>query len=83
MRARARLPPVPFELKLTNGSTLHGICGHNDQAQAETVGLYWGLSNYPLPKAPTSWDSAMLGRNASVYTYWKCADYKAGTCVFV
>jgi hypothetical protein len=73
---------VPLKLTLTNGTIIKGMCGYGDQAQAETTGLYLALSDFGLSEPPTSWDSAMIGNNASVFTYWKCADYKKGICIF-
>merc|ERR1712066_846470 len=73
---------IPFTYTLTTGDILHGICGYTDQVQAETHGLYLALSDAGVKTPPTDWDSAMIGSNSSVYTYWKCSTYKAGTCVF-
>ena len=61
---------------------MHGICGYADQSQAETSGLMLALSNDGVATPPASWDAAMLATNATVYTYYKCADYKKGTCLF-
>jgi len=70
-----------FSLKLTNGTVLYGryVAGGN---QAETEGLNWALGELGSTIPPFSFDSAMLGVNATVYGYTKCASYKAGVCKF-
>jgi len=74
---------VPFTLTTTGGSIRHGICGFTDQAQAETRGLMWALSNDGVGTAPAGFDQAMLNTsNATVYTYYKCAKFKGPTCKF-
>jgi uncharacterized protein YegL len=73
---------TPFTLKLSNGTTLAGMCGYTKLAQAETTSLMWALSELPLTTSPTSWEESMFNTNATVYSYWKCAGYKAGICKF-
>ena len=73
---------VPFTFTTTGSKIMHGICGYADQSQAETSGLMLALSNDGVATPPASWDAAMLATNATVYTYYKCADYKKGTCLF-
>jgi len=73
---------VPFKLTLASGDIMHGICGYADQDQAETSGLMFSLSNLGVASAPSGWDSAMNGTNATVYTLYKCADYKSSVCDF-
>lgn len=70
-----------FSLTLTNKTVLHGryTTGGN---QAETEGLNWALAEKGSTIAPISWDAAMLGVNATVFGYTKCASYKAGVCKF-
>jgi hypothetical protein len=70
-----------FQLTLTNGTKLYGIYATGSN-QAETVGLSWALSQLGSTVPPLGWDSAMLGTNATVFGYTKCADYKAGICKF-
>ena len=41
-----------------------------------------GLSDSAVATAPSSWDLAMNGTNATVYTFYKCADYKSAVCDF-
>lgn len=77
------LSGTPFTLTTTGGKILHGICGYTDQAQAETTGLMWAISDDGVGKPPTDFDSAMLNTTqSSVYTYYQCASYKKGTCAF-
>ena len=70
-----------FALTLTNKTVLHGryAMGGN---QAETEGLNWALSELGSTIPPFSFTSAMLGVNATVFGYTKCASYKAGVCKF-
>ena len=70
-----------LKLTLTNGTTLYGLY-EDGGTQAETEGLYITFSDIGISDPPNGWDTAMLGNNASVYTYWKCAEYKAGICIF-
>jgi len=70
-----------FQLTLTNGTKLYGIYATGSN-QAETFGLSWALSQLGSTVPPMDWDSAMLGLNATVYGYTKCATYKAGICIF-
>ena len=42
----------------------------------------WAMSNNGVSKPPTDFDAAMPGTNATVFTYYKCSDWKAGTCTF-
>jgi len=70
-----------FKLTLTNGTVLYGIYADGD-VQAETAGLSWAISELGATLPPVSWDAAMLGLNATVYGYTKCADWKAQYCVF-
>ena len=73
---------VPFTFTTTDGKIRHGLCGYADQVQAETSGLMLALSNDGVPTSPTSWDAAMDATNATVYTYYKCSDYKKDNCLF-
>ena len=70
-----------FALTLTNKTVLHGryAVGGN---QVETEGLNWALAELGSTIPPFSLDSAMLGINASVFGYTKCASYKTGVCTF-
>lgn len=77
------LSGVPFTFTTSTGSIMHGICGYTDQAQAETTGLMWAISDDGVATPPTDFDSAMLNTtNSSVYTYYQCASYKKGICAF-
>ena len=60
---------------------LYGIYATGSN-QAETVGLSWALSEVGSTLPPVGWDAAMLGVNATVFGYTKCADYKKGICIF-
>jgi len=70
-----------FQLTLTNNTVLYGIYATGSN-QAETVGLSWALSEVGSTLPPVGWDAAMLGVNATVFGYTKCADYKKGICIF-
>jgi hypothetical protein len=71
-----------FKLTLTNNTVLYGIYADGN-VQAETTGLSWALSELGSTLPPASWDAAMLGLNATVYGYTKCADWKQpDTCLF-
>ena len=70
-----------FQMTLTNGTKLYGIYATGSN-QVETVGLSWALSQLGSTVPPLGWESAMLGTNASVFGYTKCADYKKGICQF-
>jgi len=70
-----------FELKLTNGTTFYGLYAMGGN-QAETEGLSLAFSQKGATVPPFSWDAAMLGVNATVYGFTKCASYKAAVCVF-
>jgi len=75
---------VPFTLTTTTGSILHGICGYTDEIQAETSGLMWAIAEAGVGTPPIGFDAAMLNTsNASVFTYYKCADFKQQTCTFM
>jgi len=76
------LQGVPFTFTTTTGKIRHGICGYGNQIQAETTGLMWAISNEGVATPPKSFDEAMPGTNATVFTYYKCSDYKTGTCKF-
>ena len=73
---------APFTLTLSNGTILHGACGYGSQTQAETSAVTWMLSDVGAAAPPKTFDVAMNSTNASVYTSWKCSDYKASTCHF-
>ena len=74
---------VPFTLTTTGGSIRHGICGFTHEAQAETRGLMWALSGDGVGTPPVGFDEAMLNTsNATVHTYYKCAESKGPTCKF-
>ena len=70
-----------FALTLTNQTVLHGRYSMGGN-QAETEGLNWALAELGSTIPPFSFDAAMLGVNASVFGYTKCASYKAGVCKF-
>ena len=75
---------APFTLTTSSGAVQHGICGYMDQNQAETSGLLWALSAPGAAAPPAGFDVAMLNTsNATVFTYYKCADYKRQACTFV
>jgi len=74
---------VPFTFTTTAGKIMHGICGFGNQVQAETTGLMWAISNEGVATPPASFDAAMPGNSSTVYTYYKCSDYKKDTCKFV
>ena len=74
---------VPFTLTTVNGSIRHDICGYTEQIQAETAGLMWAISDDGVGTPPVGFDEAMLNTSkAEVFTYYKCSQYKKGTCVF-
>jgi hypothetical protein len=71
-----------FTLTTSAGQIIHGICGYTDQVQAETTGLMWALSAQGVPTPPPDFDTAMNSTNATVYTYYRCSEYKKGICEF-
>jgi collagen type VI alpha len=74
---------VTFTLTTTTGTILHGICGYTGQQQAETNGLMWAISDAGVADPPATFDAAMPGTNATVFTYYKCLSWKPdGTCLF-
>jgi len=75
-------PMTPWKLQLNNGTVINGICGYGNQVQAETTGLMWAQSFLGIHDPPPSWDAAMLNTNATVYNYYKCSEFKKGTCLF-
>lgn len=75
--------PNGVAFKLTVGTDIYnGICGYVEQVQAETTGLMWAISNKGIATPPADFDTSMLNTNATVYTYYKCSDYKGATCKF-
>ena len=73
---------APFKITASSGKIYYGICGYTHQYQAETDGLMWAVSDAGSTQAPKNFDVAMNSSNATVYTYYKCSEYKGATCQF-
>ena len=70
-----------FKLTLADGSARLGLYSAAGD-QAETTGLALALAEKGSTVPPATFDAAMLGTNATMYAYTKCASYKKGVCLF-